>query len=307
MDTHTLEIHIAHRVAVVWMAREKVAMPSTRRMIAELRATFERLGADPGVRRSCWPPAGRVLRRRRPRLDAPHGGLLARREPARTPATGRHAAHDLRVPEANHRPGARRRLRRRMDWWRPATWPSPPSRRLLPERDPAGLIRPPSALRDPRHWAPTAAARYMLTAEKFDSAERSAFGLVHDLAPATARRQGQRNARCADDDLGRRRERAKAPGARGRRPGRSTSSCSPTRPSAIRRHPRLGRRAARACAPILDKRKPRWVSDYEAEVAARRGRRRGNVRPCPAGCRPGPPDNPHHSNTPRPTPSTPRS
>jgi len=125
-------------------------------MIAELRAHLRALGADPGVRAMCWPPAGRRLRRADLDWMTPHGGLLARREPARRPATGRHAAHDLRVPEADHRPVHGDAYAAAWDWWPPATWPSRHRRRLLPERDPLGLIPATiQPLRDPRHSAPT--------------------------------------------------------------------------------------------------------------------------------------------------------
>jgi methylglutaconyl-CoA hydratase len=46
----TLDISIHHRVAVVWMAREKVRNAFNETMIAELTAAFSRLGADDGVR-----------------------------------------------------------------------------------------------------------------------------------------------------------------------------------------------------------------------------------------------------------------
>ncbi len=50
MSTDLLEISIAHRVAVVWMARERVRNAFNETMIAELAAAFTRLGADAGVR-----------------------------------------------------------------------------------------------------------------------------------------------------------------------------------------------------------------------------------------------------------------
>jgi len=45
-----LEIHIARRVAVVWLAREKVRNAFNETLIAELASAFTRLGADDGVR-----------------------------------------------------------------------------------------------------------------------------------------------------------------------------------------------------------------------------------------------------------------
>lgn len=50
MTTTTLEIHISHRVAVIWMAREIVRNAFNETSIAELTEAFRTLGADPDVR-----------------------------------------------------------------------------------------------------------------------------------------------------------------------------------------------------------------------------------------------------------------
>jgi len=50
MNPTTLEIRIAHRVAVIWLARPQVRNAFNDTVIAELTASFERLGADEGVR-----------------------------------------------------------------------------------------------------------------------------------------------------------------------------------------------------------------------------------------------------------------
>lgn len=50
MNPTTLEITIAHRVAVIWMAREKVRNAFNETMIAELTQAFTEVGADDGVR-----------------------------------------------------------------------------------------------------------------------------------------------------------------------------------------------------------------------------------------------------------------
>ncbi len=59
MTTTTLDIHISHRVAVVWMAREKVRNAFNETSIAELTETFRSLGADSDVRAIVL--AGRAL------------------------------------------------------------------------------------------------------------------------------------------------------------------------------------------------------------------------------------------------------
>jgi methylglutaconyl-CoA hydratase len=48
--TTTLEVTVAHRVALVWLAREKMRNAFNETMIGELQSTFETLGADDGVR-----------------------------------------------------------------------------------------------------------------------------------------------------------------------------------------------------------------------------------------------------------------
>ena len=50
MTTTTLEIHVSHHVAVVWMAREVVRNAFNETSIAELTEAFRSLGADPDVR-----------------------------------------------------------------------------------------------------------------------------------------------------------------------------------------------------------------------------------------------------------------
>lgn len=50
MTTTTLELHVSHRVAIVWMARETVRNAFNEISIAELTETFRALGADPDVR-----------------------------------------------------------------------------------------------------------------------------------------------------------------------------------------------------------------------------------------------------------------
>jgi methylglutaconyl-CoA hydratase len=49
-DFTTLRLDLAHRVAVLWLAREKLRNAFNETMIAELAAAFTQLGADAGVR-----------------------------------------------------------------------------------------------------------------------------------------------------------------------------------------------------------------------------------------------------------------
>lgn len=50
MNLSTLDVQIAHRVAVVWLARERVRNAFNETVIAELTQTFRALGADDSVR-----------------------------------------------------------------------------------------------------------------------------------------------------------------------------------------------------------------------------------------------------------------
>jgi methylglutaconyl-CoA hydratase len=50
MNLSTLDVQIAHRVAVVWLARERVRNAFNETVIAELTHTFRALGADDSVR-----------------------------------------------------------------------------------------------------------------------------------------------------------------------------------------------------------------------------------------------------------------
>ena len=76
MSNSTLEINIANRVAVVWMAREKVRNAFNEASIAELAQVFARLGADDSVRvivlagRGPAPPRLPSRRRRATRMTA---------------------------------------------------------------------------------------------------------------------------------------------------------------------------------------------------------------------------------------------
>jgi len=137
-------------------------------------------------------------------------------------------------------------------------------RRVLSQRNQARL--------DTRHYRPyviramgaNAARRYFLTAEKFDAGELR-LGLVHDLAPL-------RNLTCAstlfwspDADERKCRERVQTPGARNWRTGRSMTRSSRTlRSNCVHPHQR---RRPRGRARFLEKRKPRWVVEYEAMAA----------------------------------------
>ena len=272
MDTHTLEIHIAHRVAVVWMAREKVRNAFNETMIAELRGTFERLGADPGVRAI-------VLAARGPAFCAGADLDWMRRMSAYSPEENRRDARQLAEM-----------LRTIYEC------PKPTLARVHGDAYAGGMglvaacdmafaaIGAGFCLSEtrlgliPATISPyvigaigvTAARRYMLTAEKFDSAEAYRIGLVHDLAPADSLDAKVNETLGAlmltsADAVGEAKRLVRE--VAGRPLDDALLADTAERIAAIRASDD-GREGVRA---FLDKRKPRWVTEYEAEVAAAEG------------------------------------
>ena len=272
MDTHTLEIHIAHRVAVVWMAREKMRNAFNETMIAELRGTFERLGADPGVRAI-------VLAARGPAFCAGADLDWMRRMAAYSPDENRHDARQLaemlrtiyecpkptiaRVHGDAYAGGMGLVAACDMAFAAIGAGFCLSETRL-------GLIPATISPYVIRAIGTNAARRYMLTAEKFDSAEAFRIGLVHDLAPADALDAKVNETLGAlmvtSSDAVREAKRLVREVA-GRPVDEALLADTAERIAAIRASDD-GREGVRA---FLDKRKPRWVTEYEAEVAAAEG------------------------------------
>jgi methylglutaconyl-CoA hydratase len=272
MDTQTLEITIAHRVAIVWMTREKVRNAFNETMIAELRTTFERLGADPGVRAI-------VLAARSPAFCA--GADLdwmrrmstysddENRRDARSLADMLRTIHECPKPTIARVHGdayaGGMGLVAACDMAFAATGAS-----FCLSETRLGLI--------PATISPyvisaigiAAARRYMLTAEKFDAAEAYRIGLVHDIAPPDAL-DGKVNETLGalmltSADAVREAKRLVREVA-GRPIDEALVADTAERIAAIRTS-EDGREGVRA---FLDKRKPRWVTEYEAEIAAAEG------------------------------------
>jgi len=272
MDTHTLEIHIAHRVAVVWMAREKVRNAFNEAMIAELRGTFGRLGADPGVRAI-------VLAARGPAFCAGADLDWMRRMSAYSPEENRRDArqladmlrtiHDCPKPTIARVHGdayaGGMGLVAACDMAFAAIGAS-----FCLSETRLGLIPATISPYVIQAIGVAAARRYMLTAEKFDSAEAYRIGLVHDIAPADAL-DGKVNETLGalmltSADAVREAKRLVREVA-GRPIDEALVADTAERIAAIRASDD-GREGVRA---FLDKRKPRWVTEYEAEVAAAEG------------------------------------
>ena len=101
MKFKTLEVSVNHRVAVIWLAREKVRNAFNEVSIAELTAAFDQFGHDDDVRAIVLAAQGPAFCAGADLdLDAAHVGIHERGESSRCDETGNDAAHDLRMPES---------------------------------------------------------------------------------------------------------------------------------------------------------------------------------------------------------------
>ncbi|HEX7157050.1 MAG TPA: enoyl-CoA hydratase/isomerase family protein [Burkholderiaceae bacterium] len=269
MDAHNLEIRIARRVAVVRLARESVRNAFNETMIAELSAAFAALGADEGVRAI----------------------VLAARGPAFC------AGADLQwmakmadfTPEENRRDAAALAAMLQTIF----ACPKPTIARvhgdavaggvgLVAACDIAfaaigasfclsevrlGLIPATIGPYVVRAIGERHALRYMQTAERFDAAEALRIGLVHGVAPAD-----QLDAH-VDQVLGSVMRASASAVAASKRLVRDLAGRPITQALIDDTAERIS--AARTSADgregvrsFLDKRKPRWQAEYDAEQAA---------------------------------------
>lgn len=181
----TLQLEISHRVAVIWMARDKVRNAFNETMIAELTQAFTALGADPQVRAI-------VLAAQGPAFCAGADLDWMRRMSTYSLDENRRDAHLLAT------------MLRTI-----YTCPKPTVARvqgdayaggmgLLAACDVAiasftasfclsetrlGLIPATIGPYVVRAMGERSARRYFLTAEKFDASEAFRIGLVHEIAP----------------------------------------------------------------------------------------------------------------------------
>jgi methylglutaconyl-CoA hydratase len=272
MNTTTLEIEIAHRVAVVWLAREPVRNAFNETMIAELTQTFRTLGADDDVRAI-------VLAGRGPAFCAGADLAWMKRVAGYTLDENRRDARALadmlRTIHACPKPTI---ARVHGDAYAGGMG-------LIAACDIAvcaigagfclsetrlGLIPATIAPYVMRAIGARAAHRYFLTAERFDSAEAYRIGLVHDLAPEdeldakvntllgalmlTSANAVAESKRLVRDVAGRALDDALV-------------ADTADRIAAIR----VSADGREGIASFIEKRKPRWQAEFEAEQAAAAG------------------------------------
>lgn len=272
MSYDTLDIQINHRVAVVWLTRETVRNAFNEASIAELTQAFTALGADESVRAI----------------------VLAGRGPAF--CAGADLGWMKRMAGFSHEEN-------RADAMRLATMlrtinecPKPVIARVHGDAYAGGIgliavcdiavaaIGAGFCLSETRLGlipatigpyvlqaiGARAARRYFLSAEKFDASEAFRLGLVHDLAPV------EQIDEKINEMLGTLMQTSPGAVAQAKRLVRELAG----RPidealiadtaeliAAIRTSPD-GREGVRA---FLDKRKPRWVAEYEALMAEQQG------------------------------------
>jgi methylglutaconyl-CoA hydratase len=181
----TLEIDIAHHVAIVWMAREKVRNAFNETMIAELTQAFRALGADDGVRAI-------VLAAQGPAFCAGADLDWMRRMSTYSPDENRRDAlalatmlrtiHDCPKPTVARVHGDAYAGGMGLVAACDIAVAAFTAGFCLSETR-LGLIPATIGPYVLRAMGASAARRYFLTAEKFDASEAFRIGLVHEIAP----------------------------------------------------------------------------------------------------------------------------
>jgi methylglutaconyl-CoA hydratase len=272
MDYETLELGINHRVAVVWLAREKVRNAFNETMIAELTRVFGTLGADAGVRAI-------VLAAKGPAFCAGADLDWMRRMAGYSHEDNRRdaaaLANMLRTIDSCPKPVIARvhgdayaggmGLVAVAD----VAIAALPANFCLSETK-LGLIPATIGPYVIRAIGARAARRYFLTAERFDSGEAFRLGLVHNLTPpeqldATINELLGTLMHTSMHAVGEAKKLVRD--LAGRPIDDALVAETAERIAAIRASDD-GREGVRA---FLGKRKPRWLAEYEAEMAAEQG------------------------------------
>ncbi len=267
-----LEIHIAQHVAVVWLAREKLRNAFNETLIGELTSAFSRLGDDDDVRAI-------VLAGRGPAFCAGADLEWMRRMAGysfeENRADAQRLAEMLRTIYLTPKPVIARvhgdvyaggmGLVAACDIVVAAN-----TANFCLSETRLGLIPATISPYVIRAMGEQAARRYALTAERFDATEALRIGFVHavDAADALDVYVNEILAALMQTSISAVREAKRLVREIAGRPiDDATVSDTAERIAAIRASDD-GREGVRA---FLDKRKPRWVTDFEAEIAAAEG------------------------------------
>jgi methylglutaconyl-CoA hydratase len=269
MNAQTLEISLAHRVAVVWMAREKVRNAFNETMIAELTQTYRELGADDGIRAI-------VLAGRGPAFcagaDLDWMRRMASYSPQENRTDARALADMLHVVYTCPKPTLARvhgdayaggmGLVAACDVAFAAS-----SVNFCLSETRLGLIPATISPYVLRSMGANAARRYFLTAEKFPAAEAYRIGFVHDIAPPEeldARINAMLGTLMETSGNAVREAKRLVREISGRPIDEALIADTAERIAAVRASDD-GKEGVRA---FLEKRKPRWLAEFEAEQAA---------------------------------------
>jgi methylglutaconyl-CoA hydratase len=269
MNGQTIEVRVARRVAVVTLAREKVRNAFNETMIAELRQAFLELGAAPGVRAIALAARGPVFCAG---ADLDWMRRMAGYTYEQNRADAAALADMLRTVNECPKPTIARvhgdayaggmGLVAACD----IAFASEEATFCLSETR-LGLIPATIGPYVVRAIGERAARRYALTAERFDAAEALRLGLVHAIAPAAAldaRVQHTLDALMATSEAAVREAKRLVRDVSGR-PIDERLAADTAERIAQARASEDGREGVRA---FLDKRKPRWLVEYEAERAS---------------------------------------
>jgi methylglutaconyl-CoA hydratase len=268
MTTTTLDIHVSHRVAVIWMARETVRNAFNEASIAELTEAFQTLGDDPDVRAI-------VLGGKGPAFCA--GADLAwmkrmasfthdeNRADALKLATMLRTIHECKKPVIARVHGDAYAggvgLVAACDIAVAAIGTG-----FCLSETKLGLIPATIGPYVIRAMGVSAARRYFLTAERFEASEAFRIGLVHDLAPADEldTRINELLGTLMLTSTNAVTESKRLVRELAARPIDDAVVIDTAERIAAIRTSEDGREGVRA---FLEKRKPRWVVEYEAMMA----------------------------------------
>ncbi len=264
-----LKINIAHRVAVVWMTRAEVRNAFNETTIAELTETFRTLGTDPGIRAIVLAAEGPAFcagadldwMRRMSQYSYEEN-----RADALKLATMLRTIHECPKPVIARVHGAAFAGGVGLVAACDIAVASLDAEFCLTETK-LGLIPATIAPYVMKAMGPNQARRYFLTAEKFDASEAFRIGLVHnivppdDLDPTVNALLGTLMLTSADAVS----EAKRLVRDLAYRPVDDAVVADTAERIAAIRQSAEGREGI---ASFLEKRKPRWVAEYEAMEAA---------------------------------------